>query len=135
MDDRVRVLEGDAAAVLEQAPELVGQVDLIATMFVLHEFCKPDIWGALPFLASVRRMLRPVTGRFIVLDKCTDSLGHARGPLFFTEFKLIHDLTDQNLLLRRDWSALVEKAGLRISHEEMMAPHTGNVLLECRTAD
>jgi SAM-dependent methyltransferase len=103
--------------------------DLVTALFVLHELIgkQPGIEDA---LLAIRGLLR-AGGRFLLLEKATDVLRTVRNPPYFSEFKLIHDLTGQNLFERRQWNDLLERVGFEITQERLLAPHTGSVLFEC----
>lgn len=133
--DRARVFHRDARKLLEEQPELEASVDLVTAVFLVHEFFSlgPDV--AAQKLRDVCRTLVPDRGRLLILDKHTDILQDNGAPPYFSEFKLVHDLTDQVLYTRSQWQELFERAGLEIVHERALAPHTGSILFECRRRD
>jgi cyclopropane fatty-acyl-phospholipid synthase-like methyltransferase len=132
--DRVRVFEGDARKLLSTDPQLRGQVDLITAMFLIHEFFGEGFDAAATKLRDLTAALKPGTGRLIIMDKHTDILEQGGAPAYFTEFKLVHDFTDQVLCTKQQWHEVLGQAGLEITHEHPLAPHTGSILLECRVA-
>jgi len=128
--DKTRILEGDARALLSLDSSLEGTVDLITAMFVVHEFFGRDLSNGARLIAELARTLTPGRGRLLIMDKHIDIL-ETEAPLFFTEFKLIHDFTNQRLISRAQWHDVIEMAGLHIVHEEILPKHTGTILLEC----
>lgn len=105
------------------------KADLVTALFVLHELIgkSPGVEQA---LLAIKRLLRP-GGRLLLLEKATDILRTVRNPPYFSEFKLVHDLTGQELCEQRHWRDFLQGAGLDIQHERVLAPHTGSVLFEC----
>lgn len=128
--DRTRILKGDARQLLSLDPNLQGSVDLITAMFVIHEFFGRDLTHGARLLAEIARALTPGRGRLLIMDKHIDIL-EAEAPLYFTEFKLIHDFTNQRLISRAEWHEVLDQAGLRLVGEEILPRHTGTILLEC----
>lgn len=124
------IVWGDVSNVGDLLNEHVGRVDLVTALFVLHELIgkSPGIEEA---LLSVRSLLRPNTGRLLLLEKATDIFQTVRHPPYFSEFKLVHDLTNQTLCERAVWRDLLAAAGLKIRREQLLTPHTGSVLFEC----
>jgi SAM-dependent methyltransferase len=106
-----------------------GAASLVTGLFVIHEMIgkRPGVDAA---LHALRNLLRP-DGRLLLLEKATDVLKEMRHPPYFSEFKLFHDLTDQNLTERSHWRELLTAAGFTIRRERVLAPHTGSVLYEC----
>jgi SAM-dependent methyltransferase len=131
---QVTVVESDARRLLEVCPELEGQVDLMTAMFLVHELFSTGFDQAAADLARLAPALRAGTGRLLVLDKHTDAIepAAAGGPFHLTEFKLIHDLTDQVLCTAAQWRAVFDAAGFEIVDERVLHPMTGNILFECR---
>lgn len=130
--DVVRIVEEDARRLLVIEPAWEGTVDVMTAMFLVHEFFSGGMDRAAAVLAALGRALRPGDGRLLILDKHTDSLDAGEAPPYFTEFKLMHDLTGQVLYDLEGWHAVMERAGLVIVSADRLAPHTGNILLECR---
>lgn len=105
-----------------------GEFDVITAMMILHEYLFEGEQKVVDVLRSICELLS-VSGSFILLDKATDALRHS--PLYFTEFKLAHDLTNQDLCSRSKWEELLNKAGLKIKAAVRLPEHTGSILLEC----
>lgn len=130
--DRFRVLCADARRALDLDPSLLGSVDVVTAMFILHEFLSAGSSAAAAELGQLARILTPVTGRLLVLEKHTDALTARPGLPYLPEFKLSQDLSDQVICSRREWHSVFDAAGLDIVHERALAPHTGSILFECR---
>lgn len=132
MLDRVSIFTGDARTLLETRPDLESSVDLITALFLVHEFFGDGFPVAAHRLREICRTLRPGAGRFLILDKHTDRLDAGEPLLYFSEFKWVHDLTNQVLCDRKQWHLLLEEAGLEVLSEKVLAPHTGSILFDCR---
>lgn len=130
--DRVKIIESDARQLLEKAPELDGAVDLISAMFIVHEFFSMGFSAAAGELRELCRALKPETGRILILDKIVDGFEGGAAPGFFTEFKLVHDLTSQVLTTKAQWQRVLDEAGLEVLHEQVLGVHSGTIVYECR---
>lgn len=128
-DCSFEIVCGDIANLGEVLAAYAGGVDLVTALFVLHELIgrSPGIEDT---LLGIKTLLRP-GGRLLLLEKATDVLTSVRHPPYFSEFKLVHDLTNQTLCERRAWRNLLDGAGLEVLYEDALAPHTGSVLIEC----
>jgi SAM-dependent methyltransferase len=134
LSSRIEVIQGDVSEVCEAEPSLARSIDVVTAMFLVHEFFAAGEKEASRRLAGLSRLLRPSSGRLLILDKCTDALESDEPPPYLPEFTLVHDLTAQVLHPRRVWQRILDGAGLRVVHEEWLPPHTGAVLLECALA-
>jgi ubiquinone/menaquinone biosynthesis C-methylase UbiE len=131
---RVGIVEADARALPDVRPDLAGQVDLVTAMFVVHELFSEGFDAAAAHLGSLAVLLRPGSGRLLVLDKHTDVLADGAAPFHLTEFKLVHDLTGQVLCDEARWREVVDRAGYDLVEARRLSPSsTGNLLLECRS--
>jgi len=128
----IEIVDGDARDVLRLRPDLIGSVDVVTALFVIHELLGGGASAAAAALADIARSLQPESGRILVMDKHTDVLVAGGAPGYFTEFKLVHDFTQQVLCTRQQWHEVFDAAKLEIVREEALAPHTGSILFECR---
>lgn len=132
MSDRVQIVHADARGLLASEPSLEGTVGVATAMFIVHEFFGESFDRAAAVLRDLCRVLEPGKGRLLIVDKATDVLDAGAAPPYFTEFKLVHDFTDQALINRAKWAEVLAAASLEVLHEEVLGPHTGTVLFECR---
>lgn len=127
--DKVEIYRCDVRQALERVPELEGTVDVITGLFVFHELLGGNHDSMTSALRRLGTMLRP-GGALLILDKQTDVLDKGEAPPFFTEFKYLHDVTDQELCDQATWKALLNEAGFDVTATPL-ALNSGNVFLEC----
>ena len=130
LEGRVEIVQGDMHTLAERHPALVGRFDVVTAMMVVHESLIRGDERTAGLLRDLAALLTPA-GRLIVLDKHTDILEAGAAPPYFTEFKLIHDLTDQDFCTEARWREVFARAGLRLTAVEKLPPHTGSIYLEC----
>lgn len=134
LSSSIRILDGNACAPVEVDPSLEGSVDLVTAMFIIHEFFKPGSRRVIDALRGIARVLRPGTGRLLIMDKQTDVLDRGDAPPYFCEFKLVHDLTNQTLVDNATWKQTLHEAGLELTEEKILSPLSGTVQFVCRVA-
>lgn len=127
----IEIYHGDMHQLLDERHELAGSFDVVTAMMVIHESFFLGEEPTLSLLCNLRQLLTP-EGRLLILDKHIDILEAGQSPPYLTEYKLVHDLTNQDLYTLSQWRALLPKAGLRVVDIEMLPPHTGSVLMSCR---
>lgn len=127
----VEIYHGDMHRLLDERPELAGSFDVVTAMMVIHESFFLGEEPTLGLLGNLRRLLTP-EGRLLILDKHIDILEAGQAPPYFTEYKLVHDLTNQDLYTLSQWRAMLPKAGLHLADIEVLPPHTGSVLMSCQ---
>lgn len=130
--DRITILNCDLALTTQYRPDLIGRCDLVICMMVLHEFIRLGNDKMIATLRTLVDLVSTESGRVLILDKHTDVLENGAGPLYFTEYKLAHDLTQQDLCTEAEWRRLFRLAGLDIIYKEILPMHTGSILFECR---
>lgn len=132
LSDRVTILNCDLASTTQHRPDLIGRCDLVICMMVLHEFIRLGIDKMIATLRTLVDLVSIGSGRVLILDKHTDVLENGADPLYFTEYKLAHDLTQQDLCTEAEWRRLFKLAGLDVIYKEALPTHTGSILFECR---
>ena len=106
-----------------------GTFDIITSMMIIHEYLYQGDDAVIRVLSGIFDLLSD-TGIYVLLDKNTDKLDSS--PKYFSEFKLAHDLTNQDLCSVNKWKYLLDKSGLAVIDEVDMPEHTGSVLFICR---
>jgi hypothetical protein len=101
-------------------------------MMVIHESLYGGEQQTVELLRTLSGLLAPERGALLILDKQTDVLDSGLAPPYLTEYKLVHDVTRQDLCSARRWGELIESAGMRLERTQTLPRHTGSVLLECR---
>jgi SAM-dependent methyltransferase len=128
LDKQIDIVCGDFLKSSTELKAKYKDFDIITAMMIIHEYLYEGEAKVIQVLTSICELLSK-TGSFILLDKATDALEHS--PLYFTEFKLAHDLTNQNLCSKLKWEDILNKAGLRLRTATKLPEHTGSILLEC----
>ncbi|MCB9746817.1 MAG: tRNA (adenine(22)-N(1))-methyltransferase TrmK [Candidatus Omnitrophica bacterium] len=128
LSDKIKIVTGDFLENIQNLKMKYEEFDIITAMMIIHEYLYEGDDKTIAVLSGVRELLSP-SGSFLLLDKSTDAL--KTSPLYFTEFKLAHDLTNQDLCSHLKWKVLLDKAGLKIKNEFPLPPHTGSILFEC----
>lgn len=126
--NRIEIVNGDFLNSVSILKEKYKNFDIITALMILHEYIFYGEEILIKVLTSIRELLS-TNGSFLLLDKITDELPSS--PLYFTEYKLIHDLTNQDLYSFSDWENILNKSGLRIKESFKLPKHTGSVLFEC----
>lgn len=132
LEDRIEMLRCDMREVVAARPDLAGSLDVVTAMMVVHESLFGGEDRTVELLRSLSRLLTPGRGRLLILDKQTDALDAGLAPPYLTEYKLVHDVTTQDLCSAERWEQLVEAAGMRLEGTVVLPPHTGSILLQCR---
>jgi SAM-dependent methyltransferase len=134
LQDRIHIVHSDIRDVCSAQPSLLQSCDVVTSMMVLHEFLADGSESVKELFSLLRDLLRPRSGRFLMLDKQTDLLDKGYAPVYLTEYKLVHDLTLQDLCSSGTWINLLNAAGFRVDYSEVLPPHTGSILFECTAA-
>jgi SAM-dependent methyltransferase len=132
---RIEIVQCDMRRLLQERSDLAGSFDVITSMMVVHESLYGGEWNTVQLLRDLSRALVPGTGRMLILDKQTDVLDAGRTPPYFTEYKLVHDLTYQDLCDQAGWERIISAAGMRLESVQKLPEHTGSILLECCRRD
>ena len=126
---KISIEEGDFVSNTKPLIDKYGNFDVVTALMIIHEYLFYGDEKVIEVLISISQLLSP-NGTFILLDKANDVLPEA--PLYFTEYKLVHDLTHQDLCSRSKWHQLISDAGMEIVNERLLPRHTGTILIECR---
>lgn len=124
----IDILVGDFLTSIRMLKERYSEFDIVTAMMIIHEYLYEGEDKLIEVLKGIGELLSS-KGSFILLDKATDALKNS--PLYFTEFKLAHDLTNQDLCSKSKWEELLGEAGLKIKKEIILPFHTGSILFEC----
>ncbi|HXM56039.1 MAG TPA: class I SAM-dependent methyltransferase [Candidatus Dormibacteraeota bacterium] len=131
---RIDIVRCDMRDVLHARPDLAGTCDVVTAMMVVHESLARGEAQTVELLRTLGGLLTPGRGALLILDKQTDLLDAGQAPPYLTEYKLVHDVTWQDLCSAERWRELVEAAGMRLAGTQALPAHTGSILLECRHA-
>lgn len=122
---QVEIVVGDAGDL--GAIDGVGKVDLVVTMFLLHEILAEgrDVLGR--YLRNMSRQLRPGAHLLIAEVEPPTQNGDAH-QLFTPEFSYVHAMMGQYLIGAPDWATILEANGFAVRKVER-SPMPGCVLV------
>lgn len=112
---RATVLRGDAARIGDLAPDVLGKVDLVLAMFVMHEIYRQrSAAGVIECLTHISNAIGD-DGRLLLVEVSRIELTAARPALrFIPEYQLIHEFSNQRLASQDDWRGMLAQAGLAV---------------------
>ncbi|TMD13530.1 MAG: methyltransferase domain-containing protein [Chloroflexi bacterium] len=120
LEDRVTILQADAIDVANLPRDVVGGVDMVTVMFLLHETLRQRGRGGTVRLMREIGALVGKNGRLVMVEVSGNPDPKYRENLLFVpEYELLHEYTNQRLAPRPEWEAMVAEAGMSV---EQMAP-------------
>jgi SAM-dependent methyltransferase len=123
LTDRVEIVVGDAGN-LEAIPG-IESVDLVVTMFLLHEILAQgrDVLGR--YLRDMARQLPP--GAHLLIAE-VEPPAAGDGERFTPEFSYMHAMMGQYLIPAPEWAAVLEDSGFTVQ-EVVRSPMPGCILV------
>ncbi|MEW9548344.1 class I SAM-dependent methyltransferase [Nonomuraea sp. NPDC050783] len=115
LQDRVTIIEGDAAEVASLPREVVAGVDMITVMFLLHEILRQrGRAGTVRLLREIADLLGE--GGSLAMVEVSGTVDHMyrENQLFVPEYELLHEYTAQRLAAREEWEAMAVEAGMKV---------------------
>jgi 2-ketoarginine methyltransferase len=115
LDGRLTILQGDASDVAGLPPDVVGGVDTVTVMFLLHEILRQrGREGTVALLRDIAGLVGP-TGRLVMVEVSgTTEPAYRENLLFVPEYELLHEYTNQRLASRPEWESMAAEAGMRV---------------------
>jgi SAM-dependent methyltransferase len=115
LDGRLQIIEGDAADVASLPRDIVGGVDMVTVMFLLHEILRQrGREGAVQLLREIADLVG-VGGRLVMVEVSgTVDHSYRENQLFVPEYELLHEYTNQRLAPRPEWEAMAQEAGMKV---------------------
>ncbi len=116
--EKARFIVGDIMKLKEFVPSDI-QVDVITSMFVLHEFLSISETVVLNIFESIKKAFPDKYILICELTRCSlDRL--YKTPSGVAEHHLFHNLSNQGLATSEEWRRLFEKANLELITEERL---------------
>ena len=134
LDERCEVVHSDFRNLLASRPDVENGCDVVTALFVVHEVFRGGFDAAVAEFRTLARLLRPKTGRLVIVDKITDPLDAGEADPLFAVFQLFHAFTDQTLWSRAQWQRLFDEVGLAVTFQrELVGPggHSGTIVYDC----
>jgi len=118
VEDRANFIVGDILRLKDYVDSSMD-IDVVTSMFVLHEFLSKSEQFVLDIFESIKVAFPDKYILICELTKCSlDRL--YRSPSGVAEHHLFHSLSEQGLATSEQWRALFEKAGLDLIIEERL---------------
>jgi ubiquinone/menaquinone biosynthesis C-methylase UbiE len=115
LQERLTIVQGDAAAIGSLPPEAIEDVDLITVMFLLHEILRQrGRDGTVELVREIARVLGDEGKLLVVEVSGTTAPTYKENLLFVPEYELLHEYTNQRLAPKAEWEAMVEEAGMQV---------------------
>lgn len=115
LNNRVKVQVGDIFNI-EQLKGFLKDVDVIISMFVLHEFLSPSEQKVINLLKKIRDNFPNKYFIICELSKFSPTALRAR-PTSIAEHHLFHALSNQGLMSVEGWREIFKKAGYNLIEE------------------
>lgn len=115
LSNRIDVLHMDAVDIDSIEKSRFAGVDLIVTMFFMHEILKRR--GRQGTAEYIRKLCSMLTndGTFLFVEVAKMPAHSYRDDLLFVpEYELIHDFSNQRLASKDEWQAMLVEAGVEI---------------------
>lgn len=115
LSDRIVIVQGDAFDLASLPAEVLGGVDTVTVMFLLHEVLRQrGRDGTVGLLGQIADAIGP-DGRLIMVEVSgTVDVRYRERQLFVPEYELLHEYTNQRLASRPEWERMVGEAGLSV---------------------
>ncbi|HZB48385.1 MAG TPA: methyltransferase domain-containing protein [Mycobacteriales bacterium] len=115
LEDRLTILQGDAGDVAALPADVVGDVDTVTVMFLLHEILRQrGRDGTVQLLRDIAELVGD-GGRLVMVEVSgTTEPAYLENLLFVPEYELLHEYTNQRLAARPEWEAMVAEAGMQV---------------------
>jgi 2-ketoarginine methyltransferase len=131
LDERIRVIEGDALAV--DAIPLLAETQLVITFFLLHEISSVSRAAIVDYLERLAARL-PAGAYLLAAEAEPPRSAEAAGERFTPEFTYVHAMMRQALLPVEEWRDVLAEGGFRVEQVvELGMP--GGVLILARKDD
>jgi SAM-dependent methyltransferase len=115
LEGRLQIIEGDAADVAGLPRDIVGGVDTVTVMFLLHEILRQrGREGTVQLIGEIADLVGP--GGRLVMVEVSGTVEHSyrENQLFVPEYELLHEYTNQRLAPRPEWEAMAAEAGMKV---------------------
>jgi 2-ketoarginine methyltransferase len=116
---RATVLRGDAGRIRELPADMLDGVDLVISMFVLHEIYRQrSRLGVIECLEDIADTLG-APGRLLMVEVSRIEPVKPRANLrFIPEYQLIHEFSNQRLASKDEWRDMLAEAGMTVLRTE-----------------
>lgn len=115
LEDRLTIIQGDAADLDTLPQEALAGVDTVTVMFLLHEILRQR---GRPGIVTLLRQIAGVVGQNgrLVMVEVAGTVDHTyrENQLFVPEYELLHEYTNQRLAPREDWESMANEAGMKV---------------------
>ncbi|MDP3921722.1 MAG: isoprenylcysteine carboxylmethyltransferase family protein [Candidatus Omnitrophota bacterium] len=116
VEDKIEFTIGDVHK-LNELPDNFKQVDVITSMFVIHEFLPEGHEKVVEILRSIREVFPDKY--LLICEVCLWNLRQLiKTPVAIAEHHLFHKLSNQGLATRKEWHALFKNAGFESVEEK-----------------
>jgi len=116
LQDRVTILQGNAAELASLPKDVLAGVDMVSVMFLLHEILRQrGREHVVGLLSEIGELVGP-GGRLVMVEVSgTTQPAYRENLLFVPEYELLHEYTNQRLAPREEWEVMVAEAGMTVS--------------------
>lgn len=116
MQKRISLMIGDIFN-LELSDEIVRRIDVVTSMYVLHEFLHKDKGVVIKLLTNMKKNFQDKY--LLVCELCRQPVESLRSnPTAIAEHHLFHAISKQGLITSDEWSEIFTKAGYACVEEQ-----------------
>lgn len=109
VDEKIKLTTGDVLK-LNTLPDEFKKVDVITSMFVIHEFLPEGQEKVIEVLKAIRTTFP--SKYLLICEVCLWNLNQMiRNPIAVAEHHLFHKLSDQGLATLKEWRSMFSSAG------------------------